>query len=278
MEIVIVFLLIIAGITYILKRELLNRSVLFYILASIILAILAEILFTLYLNFDGLPFTVGHLLKFLSFWMIFQAIVITTLRVPFSVMARTSNNHDVIPHPSIIIDNQGLISQVNKAAEKMSNKMASQLIQQPVHENFHPAGVSKDECILCIKMKTGREPDNQIVYFSESEHWYIVASAAIKFGEDIGGMVQSFTDITKSQGKGTGLGLSMVFGFVKRTGGLITVHSTVGEGTIFKVYLPREKELEKSPAAKNKTKPALPKGNETILAVDSWQRYPLLYL
>lgn len=44
---------------------------------------------------------------------------------------------------------------------------------------------------------------------------------------------------TKEVGKGTGLGLSMVYGIVKQTGGYIYCDSVEGEGTTFRIYLPR---------------------------------------
>ncbi|MCX7360388.1 MAG: PAS domain S-box protein [Alphaproteobacteria bacterium] len=70
---------------------------------------------------------------------------------------------------------------------------------------------------------------------------------------------------TKGLGKGTGLGLSMVYGFIKQSRGHITIHSDVGRGTTFKLYLPR------SDGAKEATVlPAAPirHGTERILVVE----------
>lgn len=73
---------------------------------------------------------------------------------------------------------------------------------------------------------------------------------------------------TKDVGKGTGLGLSMVYGFVERSGGHMTVFSELGRGTRFHLYLPRalpaKTETEAPAASTNDTW----RGDETILIVD----------
>ncbi|MBM4167372.1 MAG: HAMP domain-containing protein [Ignavibacteria bacterium] len=44
---------------------------------------------------------------------------------------------------------------------------------------------------------------------------------------------------TKKEGQGVGLGLSIVYGIVERHGGKISVHSSIGTGTIFTLKFPR---------------------------------------
>jgi two-component system cell cycle sensor histidine kinase/response regulator CckA len=80
---------------------------------------------------------------------------------------------------------------------------------------------------------------------------------------------------TKDVGKGTGLGLSTVFGIVKQSGGAIDVQSAVGQGTTFRIYLPRHVALpEEAPEAKAEPadlsrKPAADMtGQGTILLVE----------
>jgi two-component system cell cycle sensor histidine kinase/response regulator CckA len=71
---------------------------------------------------------------------------------------------------------------------------------------------------------------------------------------------------TKEAGRGTGLGLSTVFGIVQQAGGSIGVESEPGDGTTFRVYLPRVD------AAVDSVKPAQPsaasRGSETVLLVE----------
>jgi PAS domain S-box-containing protein len=74
---------------------------------------------------------------------------------------------------------------------------------------------------------------------------------------------------TKPAGRGTGLGLSMVYGFVKQSGGHMTIDSELGRGTTVRLYLPRADVAAVETAPEPATAPlAAPGGRERILVVE----------
>ena len=79
---------------------------------------------------------------------------------------------------------------------------------------------------------------------------------------------------TKDVGKGTGLGLSTVYGIVKQTGGYVFAESEVGNGTTFRVYLPRhivesEDELPASaPTRRRRARATSPAPGRVLLVED----------
>ena len=72
---------------------------------------------------------------------------------------------------------------------------------------------------------------------------------------------------TKPIGQGTGLGLSTVYGIVKQSDGFVWCYSEPGQGTTFKIYLPRAgaRSLPLEPAG---PPTELRGGSETILVVE----------
>ena len=74
---------------------------------------------------------------------------------------------------------------------------------------------------------------------------------------------------TKGIGEGAGLGLSMVYGFVKQSGGHISIYSEVGHGTTIKLYLPvAQSDAVSANPQQTVAEAALPTGGEAILVVE----------
>jgi PAS domain S-box-containing protein len=71
---------------------------------------------------------------------------------------------------------------------------------------------------------------------------------------------------TKERGRGTGLGLSVVFGIVQHSGGHVWVDSAPGQGTRFRIHLPRTDAVATAERAPHR--PATLFGKETVLLVE----------
>ncbi len=72
---------------------------------------------------------------------------------------------------------------------------------------------------------------------------------------------------TKASGKGTGLGLSTVYGIVQQAGGSVTFQSALGDGTSFRILLPRISSAGSVETSKENRTVKL-QGGETVLLVE----------
>ncbi len=73
---------------------------------------------------------------------------------------------------------------------------------------------------------------------------------------------------TKDVGRGSGLGLSMVYGFIKQSGGHVSVDSEVGVGTTVRLFLPRFSGEEVPEAAAVGPPEILKANGEVVLVVE----------
>lgn len=73
---------------------------------------------------------------------------------------------------------------------------------------------------------------------------------------------------TKDAGKGTGLGLSMVYGFVRQSGGDVSVASVEWGGTVMKLYLPVAPEAMVSDTEQEIAEVGTDGGAETVFVIE----------
>ncbi len=71
---------------------------------------------------------------------------------------------------------------------------------------------------------------------------------------------------TKEKGRGTGLGLAMVASFIEQSGGRISLYTELGQGTVFRLYLPRSTAAGETVA--DAAAEPVRGGSETVLVVE----------
>lgn len=177
----------------------LDRHIYRLMIASIICTIAAELVFTLYMDLVSLPILVGHILKFLSYWLIFMAVVRTSLSEPYQVLTRASSTYDAVPDPAIVLDSGGRIIQVNKAAEKEAGRPRQEMLEQDCHEIFHPRRMPKDECAICHNIVFGTPLENVEIYYPESGEYREITLTPFDYQSETRAMVHVMHNITRKK-------------------------------------------------------------------------------
>jgi len=188
-----------AIVLYIKQRALFAPNVMYFLIGSLALKLIAEFCFTLYTDFNGFPFVLGHLVKFLSFWMIYMAIIKTALREPIKLLAQSSNSYDAIPISAIRVDERGVINQVNRAVNIEFSIPKEQLMFKPIHSLFHPHELIDQQCHYCEAIREHRLISNEEVYLSQYQCWFLISLSPVDQKNKSGGMVQSLTNISEQK-------------------------------------------------------------------------------
>jgi PAS domain S-box-containing protein len=178
------------------QRAYLDSHILRLMIISIVLTMCAELAFTFYVSVYGLSNIVGHVFKFASFWLIFMAMVRTTLQDPFNAMARDSSTYDAMPDAVIVVDSEGVIHQANLAAFELAGVKKEKLIGESSHELFHLKSVDESECLVCINSREGNKINAYEVEDKINGRWLDFTLSPIESVSEYKGMVEVIRDIT----------------------------------------------------------------------------------
>ncbi|HFB64893.1 MAG TPA: EAL domain-containing protein [Aeromonadales bacterium] len=200
MEYLIILLLILSLIVYYRRRYYFTKKMIVLLLSSIALTIVSELMFTLYHSIQALPFVLGHLSKFISFWLIYEAISKTTLTEPFEIMGVNASSYDAMPYPAVVLDENGMISQVNKETVVHFKRPPENLIHHHVHAFFHQSNIRKSECVVCQAINKSLPIKNLTISrldaTTDEEKYYLLSLANIKTNNKSFGMIQTMIEVT----------------------------------------------------------------------------------
>ncbi|WP_454785567.1 MASE3 domain-containing protein [Legionella sp. WA2024007413] len=148
------------------EKAMLSKELLFYMSLSLISMIGSDLSLSSYKNLFGIENMVGHVLRIFSYWFIYIALVVQTLRHPFAMLARAATTYDNIPDPTFIVQSEGTISQANSAAGEFTHKKPEELVGLSSHNLFHNKSIEPEQCPVCSQLSA---PKRQFIVEIETK-------------------------------------------------------------------------------------------------------------
>lgn len=178
-------------------RDYLDERIQRLMLICLILTMGSELAFTFYVHMYGISNLIGHIFKLFSFWLIYLAIIRTTLAEPFAVMARGSSTYNAVPDPILLVDNEGIIHQANREACRQSGREEAELIGMECHPLFHPRDLVPADCPVCAALARRQVLAPLELAMGNGQEWRQFTLTPLPGGEHIGASVQVSSDISQ---------------------------------------------------------------------------------
>jgi PAS domain S-box-containing protein len=126
------------------KRREFDTNVLRLLFAAIILTIASELFFTFYVHAYGIPNLVGHFLKIAAFYLIYKAIIETSLVKPYNLLFRDLKQsedqyrdlYEEAPNAYLSVGVDGLIQRANRSTAELLGYTLSELVGRPVFDLY----------------------------------------------------------------------------------------------------------------------------------------------
>ncbi|MBF0400309.1 MAG: PAS domain S-box protein [Magnetococcales bacterium] len=183
------------GLLY-LRRQWLDRYTMHRILWYIGLSSGAELAFTLYTTPTEMATVIGHLLKLVAVWQIFESINLAMLREPFRALGREASSFNAIPDAVILVDEKGLIRQTNTKAMQLVGLNEEALLGNACHPLFHPPFSEPDDCMLCRSIREGTALTGVEIELPQQNLWHSFSLAPVSVSGQQIGMIHVIQDIT----------------------------------------------------------------------------------
>ena len=196
-EYVIILLLALAVVYLRKQRHLIDKRIVDVMVVSILLTMCAELAFTFYVSIYGLSNLVGHIFKMFSFWLVYLAVVRTTLQEPFTIMSKRATTYDAIPDATLVVDERGIIRQANREAGILSGTRVEDLIGRSSHSVFHQKNTNSFTCPICQAIMNGKELESLELEVDKNGVFYDFSLSPISGSDNMHGMVEVVRDISK---------------------------------------------------------------------------------
>ena len=169
-EYVIVILLALGAVAAYRLRDIFSPRVTGHLIAAIIVLVISELAFTLYISVYGFANMVGHLLMVLSFGLFYIAFVETGIRQPYAVvftrLARSEEQLrqekdrlrqylDIAGALFVVLDRDGRVTLINRRASEVLGYPADAVVGEPWIERFIPPGERERRQALFLRLLQG---------------------------------------------------------------------------------------------------------------------------